>query len=126
MSKRYSITSPWKIIMTSRAPRQSADEWFQIITEFNRSSVSVEEFCSRRGYALSTFSRWRLRFSKQHPDQARSGAIRSQAAFVEALPRESNSVTITLNDCVRVDCPLSVGVEQISRLAKSLAADERV
>ena len=112
--------------MTSRAPRQSADEWFQIIAEFNRSNVSVEEFCSRRGYALSTFSRWRLRFSKQHPEQVGGGAIASRSAFVEALPPESSIVSITLSDTVRVDCPLSAGVEQIARLAKALVIDERI
>jgi len=112
--------------MTSRAPRQSADEWFQIIAEFNRANVSVEEFCSRRAYALSTFNRWRLRFSKQHPEQAGGGTNRPQAAFVEAVPPKSSIVSITLSDTVRVDCPLSAGVEHIAGLAKALAADERV
>ena len=110
--------------MTTRAPRQSADDWFRIIAEFNQSSLSVEDFCSRRGYALSTFSRWRLRFSKQPPSQAPAGATRS--AFVEALPPETGSVTISLDESIRLECPLSLGIEQIAQLAKAVARDERI
>jgi len=110
--------------MTSRAPRQSADDWFRIIAEFNRSGLSVEDFCSRRGYALSTFNRWRLRFSKQPASQAPAGATRS--AFVEALPPETGSVTISLDESIRLECPLSLGIEQIAQLAKAVARDERI
>jgi len=112
--------------MRSRAARQSADEWFHVITQFNQANVSAEEFCSRQGYALATFNRWRLRFAKQPPAVAGNGALGTQAAFVEALPSETTTVTITLGGSVQVNCPLSVGVEQIARLAKSLATDERV
>lgn len=110
--------------MTTRAPRQSAAEWSHIIAEFNRSNSTVEDFCSQRGYALSTFNRWKLRYSKQssrHPLVMPA----QRPGFVEALPAESGSVTIRLGDYVRMECPLSLGVDHIAHLAKAVANDER-
>lgn len=109
--------------MPTRAPRQSAAEWSHIIAEFNRSNNTVEDFCSQRGYALSTFNRWKLRYSKQSPRQS-SVVPPRHPAFVEALPAESDTVTIRLGDSVRMECPLSLGVDHIARLAKAVATDE--
>lgn len=111
--------------MTTRAPRQSAAEWSHIIAQFNRSGISVEDYCAQHGYALSTFNRWRLRVSKQPARQVPITPTK-RTAFVEALPTPAGSVTITLGDSVRLECPLSLGVEHIARLAKAVAADERV
>jgi len=111
--------------MTNRAARQSADDWFQIIAEFHQSGLSAEEFCLHRGYANSTFNRWRLRHAKQqNPASGPSRVPRS--AFIEAVASESGSVTITVGESVQVDCPVSLGIEQIARLARAMATDERV
>lgn len=110
--------------MTNRATRQSADDWFRIVTEFHQSGLSAEEFCLHRGYANSTFNRWRLRYSKQqNPTSSSSPAPRS--AFIEAVSTESGSVTIAVGESVRVNCPLSLGIEKIARLAKAMATDEQ-
>ena len=110
--------------MATRAPRQSAEDWFHIIAEFNRSGLSVEEFCTRRGYAASTFNRWRLRHTT-HKNTASVLAPTPRGAFVEALPEDSGTVTISLGESVKMDCPLSLGIDQIARLAKAVATDER-
>jgi len=113
--------------MANRAARQSAYEWSQIIAEFNQSGQTVEQFCAQHGYALSTFNRWKLRHSKQHTAQSAVKSSRpAQPSFVEAMPAQSGTVTITLDDTVRLECPLSMGVEQIARLARAVNTDERV
>lgn len=111
--------------MTSRAARQSADDWFRIIAEFHQSGLSADDFCLHRGYATSTFHRWRLRYEKQRHPSTQAPRM-AGPAFVEALASDSGTVTLTLGDSVRMDCPLSLGIERIARLAKAVATDDGI
>ena len=110
--------------MPNRAARQSAEQWSEIITEFQGSSLSVEAFCRRKGFAISTFNRWRNRFSRTTAHADHSIPARRISGFVEAVGAQDMTVVIAVGDAVRLECPVSMGLESIARLALAVGDNE--
>jgi transposase-like protein len=46
--------------------RRTPEQWSRWIARQRRSGLSVSEFCSRHGLALSTFHYWRRRLGSEH------------------------------------------------------------
>ena len=61
------------------AVRRSAAEWGLIVSRFERSGQTREQFCSAEDLALSTFSLWRRKLGRSGQRFEGRGA----AAFVE-------------------------------------------
>jgi hypothetical protein len=55
--------------------RRTRSEWTEILRRFESSGLTVREFCSREGLALSSFQRWRSRLGSVGPTE-----------FVELVP----------------------------------------
>jgi len=106
-----------------RSPRRSAEYWAGVVAQWQSSGQSESEFCAQQGLVLSTFQKWR-----RHP-QGASAALRRQprssSAFVEVRPRPASvglgeSIVLRVGEDVRLECPLSMGVEALARLTRAL------
>ena len=45
--------------MQTRRVRKSAEQWSELVDQFDSSEDSMESFCQRQNVAMSTFQRWR-------------------------------------------------------------------
>lgn len=65
---------------STRRTRRTADQWQQLVNEFEASGLSAAQFCQRHHLGLSTLGKWRSRFRDQP---------KSAAPFVElAMPTQ--------------------------------------
>ena len=64
-----------------RHPRRTRSEWTKILTEFESSGLSGREFCTRGGFSISSFQRWKQLLGKKT----------SSPDFVELTPATSQS-----------------------------------
>ncbi len=60
--------------------RRSRPEWQQIVTDFEESGLSAQEFCNHRQIAYSSFGKWRSLLQKGHRKPAQP------TAFLEVTP----------------------------------------
>ena len=108
--------------MTYRAARQTSDQWEQLIKKYEHSGDTIDTFCRRHKLGLSTFNKWRRRYSS-----STDSTLSSTNAFVEATPfpsPHSSVVTLRLGDALRVELPMTLGVDRIVELTQAMA--ERV
>lgn len=108
--------------MTSKAVNRSAAQWAQIMTQYHGGAESEQELCERLGVKLGTFRKWCYRHAK---DSGQSTPSAKQSGFVQIrapqlLTSSSAMLTIHAPGAVRIDCPASLGIEDIARLARAV------
>ena len=50
------------------SPRRSAEQWREIVSQFETSGLSQTEFCKQQNLRLSSFSNWYPKFKSPKPD----------------------------------------------------------
>ena len=87
---------------STRHTRRTADQWQQLVNEFDASGLSPAQFCQRHHLGLSTLGKWRSRFRDQRS---------SAASFVElALPTQSAVIAEPNGNTLHVRLDLGSGV----------------
>jgi transposase-like protein len=66
---------------------RKVSEWQSLISEFNSSDISVEDFCRRKSLSSSTFWKWRRKIEKSC-----TGAVATESSFVPLVPSSTESV----------------------------------
>ena len=100
-----------------RSARKSAQQWAALVAEWQSNGDSEVAFCEQRGLVLSTFQKWRRQ--QRYEAQVAARVAEGHGAFVQVVPRRADRgdcVTIHLGEQLRVDCPLSLGVERLAQL----------
>ena len=82
--------------MQSRRARKSAEQWNELVDQFDSSGDSMEGFCEQQNLAKSTFQRWRsiIRRSKIL-DPREPGSAFTQVTSA-AAPRATTPTVVTL------------------------------
>lgn len=108
--------------MGSQYERRSAEQWRQLLNEFKMGSETDREFCRVRGLGLSSFRKWRYRLDRADSGTA-AQAVRRQG-FAKVVPPSNQSaqapVIVRVGDAIRIECPASLGIESIARLALAI------
>lgn len=55
--------------------RLGLDAWREVVGRFDRSGISVSEFCKREGLCVSSFKRWRPRVAAKCPELDAAGSV---------------------------------------------------
>ena len=119
--------------MVHRSARRSAAEWSQLVADFDKSGQGQQEFCQSRGVVWVTFRKWwRVvhGLSQRKPSRARSGAsVPSRFVPVSISPpaplplpsrgRSGDVLSMYVGD-VRIECPMSLGMDSIAQRVKSM------
>ena len=113
--------------MNKRNPRKTAVQWAQIIADLDQSGLSVANYCTQHGLVLTTFGKWKRKFSNHHVP------VVGAPAFVpiqrtESATRTDSSVTLQIGPSItlsiRLDGPLESGngrgIRKIRPLANAL------
>ena len=87
---------------STRNTRRTADQWRELVNEFDASGLSAVQFCQRHHLGLSTLGKWRSRFRNQRT---------SAAPFVElAIPTQSAQIAEPNGNALHVRLDLGSGV----------------
>lgn len=104
--------------MSPRRKRRSSDEWARLVAEYRAGSEDDAAFCERRGLSRHTFRRY-----KYGGRRRRSLAASNGGGFTEVTVASrdiSGPITVYGVDGVRIELPVSVGIEAVVQLAKAL------
>lgn len=104
--------------MSRPRKHRSAEEWARLIAEYRAGSEGDAEFCKRRFLSLHTFRKYKYG-QRGRRDLARSGGT----AFTEVRvtpPDGGSHITVCGLDGVRVEVPVSLGINAVAELAKAL------
>jgi transposase-like protein len=63
--------------LSTRNPRLSPDQWRSIFNRFEKSGLTIKDFCHKENLAQATFSKWR---SQIRQDSGPSGFIELQSS----------------------------------------------
>lgn len=100
-----------------RSPRKPAAQWAELVAEFQASGETERQFCQRNSLVLRTFRKWRYRQIRS----AQSAQLnRKRGAFVEVtrpVAAVSDSVILCVGDDIKLECPVSMGIESLAQLA---------
>jgi hypothetical protein len=111
--------------MVQRAARRSAAEWSQIVAEFDPAREAEQAFCDRRGLLWVTFHKWYRVAQGLSKPRSRRRRSSLPARFVQvSIPtstahRIGDVLTVHAGD-VRIECPVSLGIESIAQLVKAV------
>ena len=99
--------------------RRSAAQWAELISEYQGSSETEQQFCQRHEVNFNTFRKWKYRQSTV-PAQPQMSAPRSD--FVEVLtpPRRQESLRIELSGDIVIECPAGMALVEVARLVGAL------
>lgn len=92
--------------------------WRERLRRYERSELTVAEFCQREGVSVPSFYQWRRRLAKTSASPRQTAMPRSKAAFQQVLLSGSRVVAIELPNGVHVELP----AEQ-SSLVRAVVAD---
>src|SRR3954451_20274072 len=84
--------------------RTKAEEWRERIADQERSSLSVEEFCNKRGLAECSFYSWRKRL--RHTEPVRFALV-ERAAQRQGAPGDDLELVLATGERLRI----STGVD---------------
>lgn len=106
--------------MAYRAPRHTAEQWAELVAQFDQSSESIQAFCTRHKLGFSTFHKWRRRFGTDSQPIAATDAGRS--GFVEAVQSNDKtcSVILHIGQDMRLLIPIELGVDTIADLTRTV------
>lgn len=104
--------------MTLRRTRRSAQQWAELVGQFKSSDETQEAFCLRLGLGIASFQKYCRRLSRNARDVEHAKA----RSFVDVTPRSaalsSAMVTMHAGSDLRVECPVSMGVEALAQLVR--------
>ncbi len=104
-------------MVARRRAKKSAQQWSEIIEEFEFSGLSESEFCENLDLSPATFRKWRYRMSKPISESSRS----TSGSFAPVAINQSDSqccaqAVIDLGAEVRIECD-SLSISAIAQLA---------
>jgi len=90
--------------------RRGQDEWLDIITRFEQSDQTRNQFCIENNLGLSTFSRWRHQLRRAGASTSPSN---NEASFIELEPPAASNLSQAW------DVELELGAGVVLRLRRS-------
>jgi len=85
-----------------RRIRRSAEEWKQILEDFEKSEISAEEYCKEKEYSESSLYAWQRRLNPKKPKETPG------SGFVQIAPASkmcSKLIRIETPNGYRIDFP---------------------
>lgn len=104
--------------MKPRRPRQSANQWAEIMKRFERSGLSIQDFCKHNDIAKSTFGKWQIRLREK---KAKPASIRAGFQQAEAATSAPASIPMSLEPGSEVTLRLGAGLTLTIRTNEKLA-----
>ena len=106
-----------------RSAQRSAEEWSSLVASYQSGEEDEGVFCARHGMKVSTFRKWRYRMGGKQTYVGAATAPLQRTDFIEVVPSASSggeTITLRLGDDVRMDYPMSGGMETLARLVLAL------
>jgi len=105
--------------MSTRSARRSAEQWFGLISQFQASGESAEDFCRTRSLVPSTFERWRGRYAGVR--RRRRSRQEPGPGFVPVLtPLRLAGVVVQVGSDVRIECPAQMDIDTLAQLVRAV------
>ena len=99
-----------------RAPRKTASQWTQLVSEYDSGSLSERDFCAFHDIKLITLRKWRYRFKNQaKPDEQNSASSFDKVNVRPSI--EPQAAVLCLGSDIRLECPVSYDVTALAQLA---------
>ena len=92
-----------------------AEQWKQVLEEYESKGVKRGEFCAERGIKVSTFDYWRARVRKTGENE--SGVVK----VAEVAPTPS-VVRIRVDERITIELDGSAGESQLVRVLRAVAS----
>ncbi len=92
-----------------------AEQWKQVLEEYEKEGVKRGAFCSRRGIKVSTFDYWRARVRKTGGDECGVVKVADMAPVLEAI-------RIRVDDRITIELDGSTGEGQLVRVLRAVAS----
>ena len=105
----------------TRKQRRSAAQWAQLVAAYESSDLSKSRYCHEVGIGESTLDKWRRRLKGDARDL---DGVRPSAFVRVNRDPDAERVVVQGANGVRILCPMSIGIESITAIAKALN-DER-
>ena len=106
--------------LRKKSTRLSDQQWQQIIADFDQSGLTQSRYCKQNKIPVSTFSKWRLKFSSQTQTKE------SQSSFAQVVPAQtltssvSSTIKVHFNDQYTLEWTESISPTYIGDLLKVL------
>ena len=104
--------------MSPGRQRRSAQEWSSLIAECRAGGESDAEFCTRHGLSRHTFRKHKYRYVAGRDLVASRGSGFTELKVTP--PAASGHIIVHSADGVRIEVPVSVGIDAVARLARAL------
>ena len=108
--------------MVGRPPSAArAAEMRRVLSDLDRSDLSLKAFCERRGISRSLLIYWRKRLAAT--DQTKPIAADRAAAFLPVhvlTPREHSNWIVEFPSGARIHVPIGFDVEELGRLLREV------
>jgi len=100
--------------------RRTPQQWAEIVASFHASGMTQHAFCSQHGIGSTTLDKWKRRLADTVPGRTSSKSFISLHPVSDA---NNSTVTVHAGNGVRVDCPLSMGIDTIAALTRAMASE---
>lgn len=93
--------------MNKRSPRKTAEQWAQIITNFNHSGLSPTAFCKQHRLVAITFHKWKRCLSK---NEAKPAFLPVQP--VQSSPHTQSSVKLHIGSSITLVIEINGSIDE--------------
>ncbi len=103
--------------------RRQSTEWAQLIAQYHASGEEEREFCQRHGLVVSTFRKWKYRYSPRSTISSPTSTS-TPSNFIELTPARASTnetVRLQLDKGLTIECPLSMGTDAIAQLIQAVS-----
>lgn len=97
--------------MHNRTPRKSAEQWAQIIADFDQSGLSTSDYCKEHRLVPATFGKWKRRFSTISVPVIPTPSF-VQIQRTEPMARKSSCVTVQIGPSITLAISLDGAVHE--------------